>query len=62
MPPAATARTITGDIWWPVNSTGAIIAAVVKVIGALRSGDLVPGCLTQPRFDADPVPDAAAAQ
>ena len=40
----------------------AIIAAVVKVIGALRSGELVPGCLTQPRIDGDWVTDAARAQ
>ena len=40
----------------------AIIAAVVTVIGALRSGELVPGCVTQPRFDGDWAADAARAQ
>ncbi len=40
----------------------AIIAAVVKVIEALRSGAVVPGCLTQPRFNGKLVPEAAEAQ
>lgn len=31
----------------------AMISAVVKVIGALRSGDLVPGCLQAPQAIAD---------
>ena len=38
----------------------AMISAVVKVIGALRSGDLVPGCLQEPGPEADePVTEAA---
>jgi NADH:ubiquinone oxidoreductase subunit B-like Fe-S oxidoreductase len=36
----------------------AMISAVVKVIGALRSGELVPGCLQ----DSDAVPAEPAAE
>jgi Ni,Fe-hydrogenase III small subunit len=36
----------------------AMISAVVKVIGALRSGDLVPGCLQE----TDPVADEPATE
>jgi NADH:ubiquinone oxidoreductase subunit B-like Fe-S oxidoreductase len=34
----------------------AIIAGVVKVVAGLRSGALVPGCLTQPDLSGQLVP------
>ena len=40
----------------------AIISAMVKVIEALRSGALVPGCLRQPEPAGELVPDTAKAQ
>jgi Ni,Fe-hydrogenase III small subunit len=39
----------------------AIISGVVKLIGALRSGALVPGCLQEPSGAGELVPDAASA-
>jgi Ni,Fe-hydrogenase III small subunit len=40
----------------------AIISAVVTVVGALRSGALVPGCLTQPELVPELVPGTAQVQ
>jgi len=40
----------------------AIISALVTVIEALRSGALVPGCLSQAGFDGELVPETAEAQ
>ena len=40
----------------------AIISGVVTVIGALRSGALVPACLQEPRPDAGLLPAAASAE
>ena len=40
----------------------AIISAMVKVIEALRSGALVPGCLRQPELAGELVPETAKAQ
>jgi Ni,Fe-hydrogenase III small subunit len=37
----------------------AIISGVVKLIGALRSGALVPGCLQEPSGTAELVPETA---
>jgi Ni,Fe-hydrogenase III small subunit len=39
----------------------AIISGVVKLIGALRSGALVPGCLQEPSGAGELAPDAAGA-